>query len=145
MLNTLWIKFIYSFLLSSTLVVVYSLIHWYIYIYALIYIYIYIYIHWYIYALIYIYTLIYIYIDIYIYIYIYICIYINKLLRRKENAPIIHSANETWKYAIIGNFIILFLCPFSKISHPPWLRSAMPLMYIQLWCIITVFQISCNA
>ena len=38
---------------------------------------------------------------------------------KKENALIIHSAMETWKYAIIRNFIILCLFPFSKISHPP--------------------------
>ena len=42
-LNTLWIKFIYSSLLSSSFVLVYSLIHW-LYIYN-IYIYIYIYIY----------------------------------------------------------------------------------------------------
>ena len=53
------------------------------------------------------------------YIHIYCIIYILlKLLRKKENALIIHSAIETWKYAIIRNFIILSLCPFSKISHP---------------------------
>ena len=40
------------------------------------------------------------------------------LLRKKENALIIHSAMETRKYAIIRNFIILSLCLFSKISHP---------------------------
>ena len=53
------------------------------------------------------------------YIHIYCIIYILlKLLRKKENALIIHSAIETWKYAIIRKFIILSLCPFSKISHP---------------------------
>ena len=31
---------------------------------------------------------------------------------------------ETWKYAIIRNFIILSLCPFSKLSHPSWLRAS---------------------
>ena len=55
---------------------------------------------------------------------LYIYIYILKLLRKKENAPIIHSANETRKYTIIRNFIILFPCPFSKISHPAWLRGS---------------------
>ena len=39
--------------------------------------------------------------------------------KKKENALIIHSAMETWKYAIIRNFIILSLCHFSKISHTP--------------------------
>ena len=53
------------------------------------------------------------------YIHIYCIINILlKLLRKKENALIIHSAIETWKYAIIRKFIILSLCPFSKISHP---------------------------
>ena len=53
------------------------------------------------------------------YIHIYCIIYILlKLLRKKENALIIHSAIETWEYAIIRKFIILSLCPFSKISHP---------------------------
>ena len=31
---------------------------------------------------------------------------------------------ETWKYTIIRNFIYLCLCPFSKISYPPWLRAS---------------------
>ena len=73
---------------------------------------------------IYIHIYVYIHICIYIYIYIQSFIYIYKykftytLLRKKENALIIHSALETWKYAIIRGFIILSLCLFSKISHP---------------------------
>ena len=43
--------------------------------------------------------------------------FIYTLLRKKENALIIHSALETWKYAIIRGFIILSLSLFSKISH----------------------------
>ena len=39
--------------------------------------------------------------------------------RKCSNALIIHSAMETWKYAIIRNFISLSLFPFSKILHPP--------------------------
>ena len=38
-------------------------------------------------------------------------------VEKKENDLIIHSAMETWKYTIIGNFIILYLCPFSKNAH----------------------------
>ena len=63
---------------------------------------------------------------IYIYIYIYTCIYIyiythsiTYTVEKKENALIVHSAMETWKYTITRNFIILCLCPFPKISHPP--------------------------
>ena len=63
---------------------------------------------------------------IYIYIYIYTCIYIyiythsiTYTVEKKENALIVHSAMETWKYTIIRNFIILCLYPFPKISHPP--------------------------
>ena len=44
---------------------------------------------------------------------------ITYTVEKKENALIIHSAMETWKYAIIRNSIILRLCPFSKISHSP--------------------------
>ena len=45
--------------------------------------------------------------------------------KKKENALIIHSAMETWKYAIIRNFIIHnSLCPFSKISYPPYSEPA---------------------
>ena len=39
--------------------------------------------------------------------------------KKSSNALIIHSAMETWKYAIIRNFINLSLCPFSKLLHPP--------------------------
>ena len=63
--------------------------------------------------ILYIYIYIYYYYYIYIYIYIYLCIYILLILLR-------------WKYTIIRNFInliILCLCPFSEISHPPWLRA----------------------
>ena len=35
-------------------------------------------------------------------------------VEKKENDLIIHSAMETWKYTIIGNFIILYLCLFRK-------------------------------
>ena len=42
---------------------------------------------------------------------------ITYTVEKNDNALIIHSAMETWKYTIIRNFIILFLCPFSKISH----------------------------
>ena len=38
-------------------------------------------------------------------------------VEKKENTLIIHSAMQIWKCTIIINFIILFLCPFSKISH----------------------------
>ena len=38
---------------------------------------------------------------------------------KKENAYIVHSVMETWKYTIMRNFIILYLYPFSKILHPP--------------------------
>ena len=81
----------------------------------LIYILIYKVIYIYIYICIYIYIL-HIYMYIYIYhIYIYIYIYIYKLwvlsitytVKKKENALIIHSAMETWKYTVIRNFIIL--------------------------------------
>ena len=44
---------------------------------------------------------------------------ITYTVEKKENALIIHSAMETWKYTIIRNLIILCLYPFSKISHPP--------------------------
>ena len=57
-----------------------------------------------------------------IYIYIYIYIYITYTVEKKENALIIHNVMEKWKHTIIRNFIILCLCHFSKISHPPWLR-----------------------
>ena len=68
----------------------------------------------------YIYIYIYIYMHIYIYIYIYIYTHsITYTVEKKENALIVHSAMETWKYTIIRNFIILCLCPFPKISHPP--------------------------
>ena len=62
----------------------------------------------------------YIYTYIYKYIYIYIHIYmsITYTVEKKENALIIHSAMDTWKETITRNFIILCLCPFSKISHP---------------------------
>ena len=84
---------------------------------------IYIYLHIYIY--------IYIYINLYIYIYnIYILWVLLTLLRKKENALIIHSAMETWKYAIIRNFIILSLCPSSTISHPLGSEPATPLKYV---------------
>ena len=53
------------------------------------------------------------------YTYIYILWVLFTLMRKKENTLVIHSAMEIWKYAIIRNFIILSLCPFSKISHPP--------------------------
>ena len=43
---------------------------------------------------------------------------ITYTVEKKDNALIIHSAMETCKYTIIRNFIILFLCPFSKISAP---------------------------
>ena len=49
----------------------------------------------------------------------YIYMSINYTVEKKENALIIHSTMETWKYTIIRNFIILCLCPFSKISHLP--------------------------
>ena len=45
--------------------------------------------------------------------------YTTEEKRKCSNALIIHSAMETWKYAIIRNFINLSLCPFSKILHPP--------------------------
>ena len=45
-------------------------------------------------------------------------------VEKKENALIIHSAMETWKYVIIRNFIILSLYHFSNILHPPWLRAS---------------------
>ena len=44
---------------------------------------------------------------------------ITYTIEKKENALIIHSAMETGKYTIIRNFINLWLCPFSKILHPP--------------------------
>ena len=71
-----------------------------------------------------------IYIYIYIYIYKYI-IYISIIcaVEKKENTLIIHSSMETWKYTIIRNFIILYLCPFSKISHPLDSEPAMPLTF----------------
>ena len=47
-------------------------------------------------------------------------------VEKKENSLIIHSAMETWKYAI-RSFIILSLCPFSKISHPLDSAPATPL------------------
>ena len=46
---------------------------------------------------------------------------ITYTVEKKENALIIHSAMEIWKYAVIRlseNLIILSLCLFSKISHP---------------------------
>ena len=45
---------------------------------------------------------------------------------------------ETWKYTIIRNFIILCLCPFSEISHPPWLRARYVTVIgiLLLWSII---------
>ena len=39
---------------------------------------------------------------------------ITYTIEKKENVIM-----ETWKYGIIRNFIILSLCPFSEISHPP--------------------------
>ena len=57
-------------------------------------------------------------------LYLYILWVLLTLLRKKENALIIRSAMETWKYTIIRNFIILSLCSFLKISHPPWLRAS---------------------
>ena len=85
----------------------------------------YIHIHTYIYIL----YIIYIY-NIYINIHIYIYIYNEYYLHCREKKKIIHSAMETWKYAeIIRNFIILSLCPFSKISHPPWLRASYASVY----------------
>ena len=85
--------------------------------------------------------LIYIYIA-YIYIYIYIVWVLLTLLRKKENDLIIHSAMETWKYAIIRSFIILSLWPFSKISHPPWLRASYATeVYSLLWRIGFFFYV----
>ena len=52
-------------------------------------------------------------------IYKYIYISITYTVEKKENALVTHSAMETWKHTIIRSFIILCLCPFSKISHPP--------------------------
>ena len=48
---------------------------------------------------------------------------ITYTVEKKESALIIHSAMETGKYTIIRNFISLWLCPFSKILHPPWNRA----------------------
>ena len=78
---------------------------------------IYIHIH-----ILYIYIYIYYYYYYYIYIYIYILLILLRKKEKKENAFIIHSVMETWKYTIIRNFInliILCLWSFSKISHPP--------------------------
>ena len=44
---------------------------------------------------------------------------ITYTVEKKESALKIHSAMETGKYTIIRNFIGLWLCPFSKILHPP--------------------------
>ena len=44
---------------------------------------------------------------------------ITYTFEKKENALIIHSSMETWKYIITRNFIILCLYPFSKISDLP--------------------------
>ena len=44
---------------------------------------------------------------------------ITYTVAKKENALIIHSAMKTWKYTIVRIFIILWLCSFSKNSHPP--------------------------
>ena len=63
---------------------------------------------------------------LHIYIHIYTLLLLTPL-RKKENALIIHSAMETWKYAIIRNFVILSLCPISKISHPLDSEPATPL------------------
>ena len=57
---------------------------------------------------------------------------ITYTVEKTENALIIHSAMETWKCTIIRNSIILCLCPFSKISHPPWLRASYTTVLI-LW------------
>ena len=52
----------------------------------------------------------------------------NALLRKKENALIIHSAMETRKYVIIRNFIIL--CLFRKFRAPVDSEPATPLYLI---------------
>ena len=49
---------------------------------------------------------------------------ITYTVENKENALIIHSAMETWKYAIIRNFIILSLCHFLNSLHPPCIRAS---------------------
>ena len=58
---------------------------------------------------------------VYTYAYMILCIYIAYIY---IYIHIIHSAMETWKYAIIRNFNFLSLCPFSKVSHPFWLRAS---------------------
>ena len=54
---------------------------------------------------------------------------ITYTVEKKENTLIIHSAMETRKYTIVRNFIILCLCSFSKISHPPLLRARYVTVY----------------
>ena len=56
-------------------------------------------------------------------LYTYILHIYTYTVEKKENPIIIYSAMETWKYTIIRIFIIFFLCPFSKISHPPLTQS----------------------
>ena len=78
----------------------------------------------------------------YKYTYIYTSVLLT-LLGKKENAVIIHSAMETWKYAIIRNFIISSLYPFSKISHPLDSEPATPLHSI-LNCTMLYYYVILN-
>ena len=56
---------------------------------------------------------------IFVYIYNVIRVLLT-LLRKKENAFIIHSAMETWKYTIIRNFInLIILCLCTPLDSEP--------------------------